>query len=353
MPRRSPWTPIFNPDPRSGATPVGNTPPAIPVPSGLNFVSSIIDSTNLLSIRNIVHQGDYLYGIISGRFSVIDISSRTAPSVVGTVANSALNSASFVTVDGDYCYVAGNARVVVINVSAPSAPSIVGNTFDQSGFQSSLGTGPLVKVGNYVYVAKAGTIGIADVTSPSTPSLAATWSNANVGQYDLVLAGDGNLYNAEGATDKFTAISIASPTSPSLLGTTTGNPSLDTLVSLDPLAGSNLIYGVAQDGDAFSVVSVASPSSPSVIGSLQDIANFQSPQGVAAFGSGYAIVGCGGVGNRVSLVDATSPSSPSVIASNTNAALDNVYDVIVVDDQYVYAACDDDDRIAVLEIIYS
>ena len=75
--------------------------------------------------RGVAASGSYVYvvGYDSDSLAVIDVSSPTSPSVVGSVIDSTnINGATGVAVSGSYVYVAGHNTDSLAVVRAPTHP---------------------------------------------------------------------------------------------------------------------------------------------------------------------------------------------------------------------------------------
>lgn len=100
----------------------------ISTPSSPSLVASVIDATNLSNPFHVTAAGSYavVVGVrgSAGYATVIDISTPTAPVVVGTV-NVPAHFCEGVCVDGMKAIAVGGTGVTIIDFSTPSAPVVV------------------------------------------------------------------------------------------------------------------------------------------------------------------------------------------------------------------------------------
>jgi hypothetical protein len=114
----------------------------------------------------------------------VDISNPTAPTL--TSSFTVAGGAEKLSVKGDYAYVTGD-RLSVLDVSSPSSPSLVGTyNYDSFGTASQL-----YVLDNYVYLANSSGLKVLDVSNPALPTLAADY---NVPGTQAVYARDNYVY---------------------------------------------------------------------------------------------------------------------------------------------------------------
>ena len=129
--RRTPWTPIFNPDPRYGAVAVGSTPGTTPSPTllAITLVGTTGSTTDLDNGRGVAISGSHAFVACntSNRFTSVDISTPVTPVVAHSV-NDATNlaGAQDVAISGSYAYVACQFGVsvgslTVVDISDPTS----------------------------------------------------------------------------------------------------------------------------------------------------------------------------------------------------------------------------------------
>jgi hypothetical protein len=157
--------------------------------------------------------GEYAYvvdGIDGGGLYIVDVSTPTAPVVVGSVQTP--GQAWDVSVEGHYAYVADSAGgLQVINVSNASAPVIVGSAASAGPYAVSVS----VKNG-YAYVAAMfGGLRIFDVHSPSMPILVGLVDTPGYA-LDVTLAGH-YAYVADGSKG-LQVVDIRSPEDAFIVG---------------------------------------------------------------------------------------------------------------------------------------
>lgn len=330
MPRRSPWTPIFNPDPSRGAISVGATPGTPPPqeiayitqlagsvisPQGIamigdhvfipgNVTSSLVSfdistptspsvaqtlspltggSFNSVNANHIATDGvSNLYVSSTWQLRVIDATDPTSMSVTGTTASEATNLATSngIFYDAGYCYVSvfGGDRLTVVDVSTPSSPAVVGTVTDGTNLN---GARAVYKSGSYAYVSGTDGIGVVDVSTPASPTVVDF----------LSLATGANLFQAALTG---TSLFVARPGSPHLYSIDITTPTaiaVDDSLALDndsyPMvhlhaAGKLLALGAATGYGV--LVNSSDPSNMSVESSVSGI-SLDEPRGAVSSGS--------------------------------------------------------------------
>lgn len=300
--------------------------------------------------------------------------------VVGSVTHANLDGARVVDATGTYAYVVAETagRLTVVDCSTPSAPSVVGSVSVIGGGGSNP-TG-ISKVGNVCYVCVGGAGGglvSVDVTTPTAPSVL---QHLALNSCHSVHAVGSYAYMSRQGAGRFHRVDISNPSSMSVVNTvTTGttpagisysggvaymcdNGGAGSLISIDPATGVlNTLaisgaHGVVADGsyayvssgsaNTITVVNISNPSSMSSAGSVTN-ANLNVPYYVCKAGP-YLYAGGYNV-DRVTAVTVTTPASPTSGASVNSSNLDGVLGS-VVSGSYIYAASQIADRLTVISI---
>ena len=241
----------------------------------------------------------------------------------------------------------GNS-LTVVNISSPTAPSVVGTVQSNSTttpFPDSLfGAYAVAVSGNYAFVASQGllsgqptapdssegTFTVIDLTTPSSPTIVASIDNSALsgglangldhatgvaisGQYAYVTAFYGQ---------RLTTIDISNPLSPSVVASVH-----DTTNLADPndvtTQGSYAYVAnqVGTGGMQFTVLNISNPFVPAVVGEITD------PTLVGAYrlrvSGNFAYVSGNGA-SSVAAIDISNPSVPRLAGAVTDARLNNV-----------------------------
>ena len=155
--------------------------------------------------------GDYIYlANFSGGISIVDISDKTSPTEVGSLATTRAYDIFYLN---DYLYVADyTSGMRIIDVSDKTNPTLVSTIY--SGTNTSLHYyGEINVVGNYAYIAAYKNFYIYDVSNVNSPSLVSTYSCA-AGCNDFVIDGD-YVYLANSFYG-LQILDVSNPASPSL-----------------------------------------------------------------------------------------------------------------------------------------
>ncbi len=286
----------------SSVTVIDVSDPAAPVKLDVLFIEFSGFSLD------ITISGDYAYvGSDGSGLTVIDISNRSSPTVVGTYQTP--GHAHGVAVAGNYAYVANdNSGLRVFDISNPTSPTVV-STYDNTCCAYDVAVS-----GSYAYLA-GGDFQIIDISNPALPS--------EVGSYnapfstDLALSGPyAYLVDYDDGLD---IVSIANPSAPVTVS------SIDTPGSPKDVAISGVYAYVADGAAGLSIVDISNPSAPLYVATYPTLSHANS-----IFNSGnYAYVG----GRQI--FDISNPTIPIEVGVSDPSG--SSYDV-TVSGNYAYAA---------------
>lgn len=282
--------------------------------AGLSWANpGLVGSVNMSGGNNgkkVQISDNYAYVVRAGGtdFIVIDISTPSSPSVVGSLSLTGAPANIFVL--GSYAYVTSNdnsSELIIIDISTPSSPSVVGG-FNNAGGQN--GTGVYVN-GNTAYVGFNGNdeLSLIDVSTPSLPVLISTL-NLSGDVTELLVSGDYVYIASESNNSELQIVDVSSPTSPSLVTTLdlASNSNADTIAMQD-----NTLY-VGQD-DILHIIDVSTPASPAILGTydaedrILDIAlNFGEEGAFAFLASRHN-------DRELQVVDISTPTAPVLFGS--------------------------------------
>jgi hypothetical protein len=302
---------------------------------------SVSESTNLSGAVAVAVAGHYAYvpGYYAGKVTAIDISNPADPVIAGSSEESnELLDATTINIAGGYAYVVsknrngaegsksnddgtGNSLTILNIASNPAEPKIVGSIREAGTLFGAYG---VAMSGDYAYVASQGCLSGQPCQTPSV----------------------GN---------SFAVLDVSNPASPSIVGSI-HNSSLPA-----PWEGTNALqhatsvavsgeyaYVTAAYSNRLTVVSIANPSSPSIVASLNDSKNLNFPVDVAVSGN-YAYVADQITTGRLTVVDISNPAAPRVVASLANASLDGAYRIRVHGD-FAYVSASSGEDVAVVDI---
>jgi hypothetical protein len=268
----------------------------------------------------------YTAAYFTGAITVVDISTPTAPQVVGqSQVSPCLQNASHLTIAGTYAYVVSQNRNV-----APANPNTgyPGNNDD--------GTGNCLT--------------ILDISNPTAPTIVGTLHNSNVmfGPHGVAVSGSyayiaaqGCLSgepcaNAAGPTpgvgDGLVVVDISDPTNPHIVASIS-NSSLPApwtnSGALKHACGitvvGNYAYLTASYTHRLTIVDISNPTAPTIVGSVQDLTRLPLPVDVAVKnGYAYAVNETTGTGS-VTVVDVHTPTSPQIVATLPSSTLAGAY----------------------------
>ena len=140
--------------------------------TSLSLGAQYTDATYLNNVYKIIISGTLAYVMTSDRITILDITTPTAPAVVGSVQDATKINPSGINVHNnglfldanDILHVTSNAGLTLVDVSIPANPRILGN-YEQGTFTAGWGT---VAAGNYSFVPYEDTFYVFNVTLPIT-----------------------------------------------------------------------------------------------------------------------------------------------------------------------------------------
>jgi len=257
---------------------------------------SLVSTTSFTNTpTNIIVSGNYAYvttGTNTTSLEIIDISTPTAPvlkssvSLVGTVA------ARGVFVSGNYAYVvraasatAGANEFTVVNVTSPTAPTVVG------GYNNDIQMNEVWVSGSYAYVATSSVTQemlVINVTTPASPTLAATYNPTAPNGAASTVMGFGNTVLL-GVGTTLDAVNITTPTAPARLGTFTAAGAVQD-IDVD-VTNQYAFLGTASTTGEFQVVNITNPAAMALTKTVDVTGTTSTVNGVAYNSSLDTVVG--------------------------------------------------------------
>jgi hypothetical protein len=276
------------------------------------------------SVSDVWIQGSYAYVSAGDALRIVDISDPANPEEVGFSYKAAL--ARSVSAAGNYAYI-GNGwwGLLIIDATDPSNPIEVGQIDSPADPKNVGGITGIFALGSYVYICTTlGGLRIIDVSVPASPvevGFCATPGSA----YDVFVSGNYAYVASYGSGLR--VIDISNPASPFEVG------SYDTpgYARSVYVAGS---YAYVADGyQGLRIIDVSNPSTPSPAGYF-----YTADDARKVFVSGnYAYVAAEAAGLR--MIDVSNPASPSQVGLYNTAVVGNVQDVFE-SGAYAYVADD-------------
>lgn len=339
-------------------------------------VPGILSSINTLGdLDGVGVTGNYavVTNAVGDNVYVIDISNKLAPSVIATFNDPVnLDAPRGITVDGNYAYIAGSNKLVTLDISTPTAPVIVGEI---SSTNVGTSTSRIIKIGNTLHLSNGK---IFDVTNPLTPSYVGNGPGAagmGVSGNTLVTSGSSALatYN------------IATPASPVSLDAASYIGQISN--SVDVTGYGNYAFVLAKAAGAIQVFDVTDSTNVSIVSTYSDAtftngvklfligtdlyvlsnntltildvtnplsisqrgevvdANLSGALSIRVIGD-YAYVGAN---NKISVLDVANKTAPSYLANLTNGLLANCTDMDS-DASYLYVGCGTSDAFVIVDV---
>lgn len=301
--------------------------------------------------------GNYAYVLSTSKFAIINITNKASPVEAGSVA---LTNAVALAIDGSYAYVShSSGSMSIINISTPSSPSVTG-TLSNANFYTPNG---IAASGNYAYVtgkngSSTGSLSIVNVTNKSAPvyvsSITGGSSTSLEGLNDVTRSGNYLFVtqsNGRNSTNYITTYDISNPASPVEIYET----------GIDGFSGANCnkIY----IGSSRTVCTGSSDSSVYLFDSSAQNTLMSTPLATIASSDANSLWGMDVGGNyaaaidggeKLYIVDISNPANMIFKGSFASDHYTNVYSKalsIAFDGNYAYMGCYNWGQILVLDVV--
>lgn len=265
-----------------------------------------LDTNNAISVFKsgnylFVTEGYYLSSSETHGLFVVDVSTPSSPSMVGTYSVTGADEPTGVFVSGNYAYLSmlsASQSLRIIDISNPASPALAGSI--DEGTQ---GGDEVFVSGNYAYFAGWGLgLRIIDVSNPASPSDTGLWDDDNSLRHVFV---SGNSAYVLG-NSKMHIIDISNPASPGTTGSITLPGTLSGIY-----VSVNYAY-VAAGPEGLKIIDISTPSAPFVVGTYST-ATAAKDVYVSGNYANYAYVVDSSLG--LLMVDVTTPAAPELISS--------------------------------------
>lgn len=338
----------------------------ISIPGTVSYQANVVDATNLNGASGLTASNDgntLIVGMFgSDRVTTIDITTKVAPIVLGSVEDgSLLDGCEFCLADpNDDTIVWVQAQdlgsVVAIDISTLASPSIRAAIVERpaDGLEALTVNGRYL----YAYAYFTRTLCVFDISGTLGTHLVGWVSSLQNDQFDMGIAyNNGRVYLPGGNTNTLTAFDVRNPRAPLVEGQLVDNVNLQGGIDVTtegdicwvtaPVAGvvaalnisnpkniqfvssvavpsaewitkdGDYLYVVSSDVDTFHVIDATNPISLSVVGSLTDGVNLNYPYRPSIDGD-YAYVGSFNSDN-LSVIDISTKATPTVAGSVSDA----------------------------------
>ncbi|MFH1607080.1 MAG: hypothetical protein ABIC91_07055, partial [Nanoarchaeota archaeon] len=285
-------------------------------------VGRLSNTSSMNNARSVFVSGDYAYVASQGSDSlnIIDISTKTAPTQVAELENTtSMDGATSVYVSGDYAYVASvnNDSLTIIDISTKSSPTQVGWLSNTSSMEGAQG---IFVSGDYAYVASGtnDSLTIVDVSTKTSPTQVSSFSNSSLnGAYGVYVLGD-YAYVASLTSDSLTIVDVSTKTSPTQVGYLTNSTGLNGALSV--FTSGDYAYVANQYDDSLTIVDVSTKTSPTQVGYLKNTSSMSYTTSVFVLGD-YAYV-IGYLNDSLTILDIADPF-PQGLEINVNNISNN------------------------------
>lgn len=271
-----------------------------------------VDVTGTIAGYKVATAGSYAYYVRNSatgpNFFIVNISTPTTPTVVGTLTLTGTPTNVFVS--GNYAYVSNSstsAELQIVNVTTPTAPTLTG-TYNAAG--TAGGGRSVYVVGTKAYLVRAANSGtdefvIVNVATPSSPARIAGYG-LNVNMNDVYVNGT-TAYVATGSdTQELLVINLAN--SPTLALGTALNLSGTTDATTIAGSGSSLVVGQATALYTVNAATALVPTLSATLtmpGTIND-ATFDTAHNYVDVGTSYA-------SGELQIVNAANLAAPAVL----------------------------------------
>jgi hypothetical protein len=220
-------------------------------------------SSNTDGIKVAVN-GNYAYVVQNGGvdLAIIDINTTT-PFLAGSLTLAGTPHNIFVT--GTFAYVASDSNtqeLQIIDISSPTAPALIGS-YDAAGATNAEG---IFVSGTMAYLTRGSSANdelfVLNVATPAAPALAGSL-NLGVSAFEVWVTGTFAYMSSDDNAQEVLAVNVSDPTAMTIVGSLNlpGNANAITI------AGFTTTTLVGQ-GTVLHTVDITSPAAPAVLGSL-------------------------------------------------------------------------------------
>lgn len=255
--------------------------------------------------------GNYAYVVRSSspNFVIVDISDPTSPTLVTAI--DVANTPTNIAVSGTHAYIttsSNSAEMLILDISNPASPA-VNATYNASGNADGLS----VEVsGNYAYLTRAANGGtdefvILNVATPTAPVRVGGYGN-NISLNDVSVDGDYAYVGTNSNSRELLILNI-------------NNPALPTLTKAYDMPGGGAILAVSKYGNNLFVartttltsINVSNVTSPSVLGTVTTTGT-ATVNDVSLDSTGtYAFLGTNSANAEFQIADIGNPSGMSIV----------------------------------------
>ena len=252
------------------------------------MVSSLTDTSGRLDRAWGVNvSGNYAFVVAgfsgtSDRLTVVDISDRANPNVVGSLQDFVnLDGALHIDVQGRYAYITApfDNRMTIVDISAPQGPRLVGSIKDDVRLYRADG---ISVSGGHAYVVShqidggsdKSYLNSIDISDPAHPVLADSLNSSYFRGGDQMAIVGNYLYVPGNLDHTFTIVDISSPLSMSIVSHITSDAYIGQSCFVD--VADRLAFMTSANNSRVTVVDISDVSLPQIVGSLQDLTNLSS-----------------------------------------------------------------------------
>ncbi|WP_413288833.1 LVIVD repeat-containing protein [Bdellovibrio sp. HCB337] len=318
-------------------------------PATPTIVGSITDATNLPAAQEIFVLSGYAYITITNGIAVFNVSTPSSPTYTGKLVNSTyFNGAKGVYVVGNYAYVAAvySDRLTVVNVTTKSAPTVQGSVQSTSNYLN--GADAVVVSGNYAYVVAydGDDLAVIDISNPSSPTIAGgileNGNNYNGWNrpVDICISGTTVFVVQSGSGYNYlTSVDISTPTAPAQMAYISYG---DVTASYCAESGGKLIVSAMSTGQLFVSDSSSKKQVTNVVASTFTDPGSDRMLSAAVSGNYLYAVAESQIYNSpgyLMVYNITTPATPTYLTKLSNAALLNC-DGIAVSGSNAFVVCD-------------
>jgi hypothetical protein len=237
--------------------------------------------------------GSYAYVIDGGAIDIIDVSKKTSPALIGTIAG--ITNAHAIKAWAGSLFVASGSGLSILSLTVPWSPSLTSTR--------AMSYAALAIEGTYCYLLTSGwTLEVVDISSLSTPTLAGSCAMPGSGSSTgRLTVRNQYAYVSDATNPVFYTVNATTPASPAVSSTTAASS------APQDVGVCNGCLCATGANTALQVFSLATPGTPILVGSLSGAGSTVCE--AAGYGAEFwTTSGAGAV-----LVDVATSTSPVVV----------------------------------------
>ena len=261
---------------------------------------------------------------------------------------------------GSYLYTTAGDGMAVFDVTSPTAPTLVGTVIPSSdSVMQRISVSPayigIAVLGSYAYVTErdSGALAVLSIARAQRPRGMGVVKHAMLaGAVAVAVVADRSgqpayAYVAGSYADALVVVDIDDAVSPRVVGSVISSTYLNQIYDVAVGPTNQKLYVVGRISHSLAVVDVSLPSAPTIVGGLINANQLRFATACALWGGSHVVV----VGSQtVATVDVSDPTLPRVVGSVSDRSKIDYMSGVAVDGDHAYVAGTDSNSVGVVDL---